>query len=227
MKTIARSVCALLAMATLAMAASPQGLIITDDGYYVTLIENGVPTNVKVTQIMDLRGGGGGGGGGGDVTPPPPTANPLVDAVAQVTKAKLNIEEATALAAGLNLSRKVNVPDSAMNAAMNSTVTVVGGSIGAKTKVDDWYKAIQAAPGFTFTQKGLADTIAGIVKAYNLDPEILKSLSDTAVAAHEDGKTVEQAAEMMQQVFPNAAFDWTKIFTILMQILELITGLFG
>lgn len=207
-----------------ASLAAPPGLLVTPDGYYVVTIgPDGKPVQEKITQVMVLGTAPTPPPGGG--TPVPPTDS-VADRIATITTSELpDAGEATALAVALNAVSKRATSDADVEILMNTAVSVVGGSLNAKTRVDKWYAAVKAAPGFALTRSGLSSAIAGIVKAHSLDPTILKTVTNAAVEGFEDGKTTEQVAQGLHAVYPNAAFDFTQIISLIMAILQLLKDL--
>lgn len=212
----------LLALSSAAVAAP--GLVVAPDGYYaVTVGSDGKPVMEKITNVMVLGVAPNPGPGPGPGPAPTPT---LSDAIATMSKSKIpDADEGTTLAAGINLVVKAGPKDENIQAALDSVVTIVGGSLNAKSRVDAWYAGLKATPGFSFTSAGLKATLDGLVKAYNIDPGVLGQLVDAAVEGQQQGKSVEQVAESLNSSNPNAAFDFTAILAIITAIIEILQKL--
>lgn len=220
MRTIATVLIAALVFCSVAVAGPV--LVINQDGSYQVMVDGPGGKSVlhDVTQVVDKRGG----------TPPPPDNPPaptgLSAAVAAMSKQQVpNADEGTALTAAIQLVSKSVTTDQGIETVLDQTMTAVGLGLGAKTRIDAWYKALKALPGFTFTRAGLADTLKGLQTAYNVDAASIEGLVDTTLKGAKEGKTVEEINEQLAAKSPNAAFDFTMILTILTAIIELLKQL--
>lgn len=220
MKRLAMFVSVLLV--GVAAMAGPS-LVITEKGYQVmTVGADGKAVLSDFEQVVDLRESPGPTPGPG----PTPAPTGLAAAVATMSKQQVpNADEGTALAAAFQLLTKSFSSDQGIETALDQTMTAVGLGLNAKTRIDAWYKALKALPGFTFTRAGLAETLKGLQSAYGVDGATLGGLVDTTLEGHRAGKSVEQINESLAAANPNAAFDFTMILTILTAIIELLKQL--
>lgn len=212
------AVIALMLMVSIAQA-EPPGLIISNGKYYAaTKGPNGELVTEEITQVMNLDKLPPGGGGG--TTPTPPPSDGVTDAVATLSKSKLqNSGQAQALAQVL-YSTVLKSTD--IEQAFDVAIPVVGGSLSAKPTIDAWYAGLKQVPGWSFTKANVQSAINGIVKAFDLDPAILTTF-DKAVAAGDPVAAV-------QADLPEAnALDITTIIQLIQSILEILQklGIFG
>ncbi len=219
----AKVFCAVALLCGSVLGATP-GLLVTPDGYYAVSVDaSGKPVTEKITNVMVLGAAPvpPTGGGGGGTTP-----TGLAAAVEAMSKQKVpNADEGTALAAAMQLLTKSITTDQGIEEAMDRTIAVGGRGLNAKTRIDAWYAALKALPGFTFTQAGLKETLAGLQKAYGVDGATLGGLVDTTLSGVQAGQSVEQINDTLGAANPNAAFDFTMILTILMAIIDVLKQL--
>lgn len=224
MKSKYISVLLIYAMVGQAIAVEPT-LLVTKAGYFNVYVDaNGVPqTPVKIQHVVVI--GDAPTPPPGDVPiPPPPTG--LSAAVAAMSKEKIpNADEGTALAMAVNLIAMNVSSDSSVQAGLDGAVLTVGLGTGASARIDAWYAALKALPGFTFTVAGLKATLAGLNEAYSVDAAVSTALVNTVQTGYAAGKTVEEINDELTAANPNAAFDFTLILTILTALINLLKQL--
>lgn len=169
----------MLVVTPLAVADDPI-VFVTTAGVFRCDVQDGVPgTWSKVSGPADVivRGvrDGGGGGGTGNPTPNPPlppTDSPLVQRVAETSKATLKDSlEATAVAATINALVKAGVSDTDFMSTLKTSLNLVDAKIGASGRLDKWYTAVST---ITSDSKVL---IAGVQKAFDLEAATLAAIS--------------------------------------------------
>lgn len=229
MKTMKQKCTAILlvcVMTSQALAVEPT-LLVTKAGYFNVYVDaNGVPqTPVKIQNVVVIGDTPTPPPGGGDIPTPPPTTG-LSAAIAEMSKTKItSADEGTALAMAVNLLSKSISDDASVQPGLDGVVSVVGLGLNAKTRVDAWYAGLKAVPGFTFTRAGLKATLDGLNQAYGVDSAVSSSLVDTVMDGAASGQTVEQISATVGATYPNSAFDFTMIMTILMALIDLLTKL--
>lgn len=220
-----RTIVAILVVLWTAVSLAGPTLVVTKSGYYLmTQDANGVPVTEKVTSVVVL------GDPGTPVPPSPPPTTALSDKIEALSKtgdvAFKDAGEATAVALIFNVLQKQTasgrLTGNNVKLAIDQTIAVVGGSLGAKERFEKWMAAVAATPGWTYTAAGLADAVTGVTKAFNLDPGILKVVADESIKGFAAGASSQEIAKAVTDQLGGAALGTEQAFSIDM-IIQLIT----
>lgn len=226
-----RSLCCALLCAVAFCSVAPAAdaiLVINADGSYQVMVDgpDGKSVLQNIGQVIDKRGGTPPGGGGGPL-PPPPT-DTLETRIAAMSKAKISDGGVgSALAVGLNVALKRVSSDSEVEQYMSTVVTAVGMGTTNKPVCDAWYAELKKTPGFTHTVAGLRSTVTALTQAFNVDPNVMKTVVDESIAAYDRGDGPSVVLEKLSAAHPEAAaaFDFMKIVELIMAILDLLKNL--
>lgn len=186
-------------------------LLVTPKGAWQITVTDGVPGAVTPANFTVIVQGFGNGGG---TTPNPPTpdnSDPVVTQVASLSAAPalLNKAEGTAAAALVNSLSKMGLAGKDLKDALLQAAPIIDLQLKSGKRLSDWAKAVTTVtidPG---------RIIAGLTKAWDIDPTVLSAIHSAALR---EELTAEQKAA-------SESFDITAIFTIIQMIIQLLQSL--
>lgn len=191
-------------------AADQPILLVTPKGAWQIPVTDGIPgAPVPANFTVIVQGFNGGGTTPNPPEPPKPDDDPIVSQVADLSSRLNDKAEGTAAAALVNSLAKMGLTGKDLKDAILLAAPIMDTQLKSGNRISTWAKAV------TDITVDRDKIISGILKAWNIDPELLGAIHAAAVR---ENRTPEQ-------VKASEGFDITAVFGIIQMIIQLLKSL--